>query len=55
MLGRKSDNEPGGASPGSYQSSGSYESPVHNTGKMDEHIPAAISASQDSAEDDLPF
>lgn len=56
MLGRKSDNEPGGASPGSsYQSSGSYESPVHGSGKIDEHIPATISASQDSAEDDLPF
>ncbi|UKJ07579.1 single-stranded DNA-binding protein [Solitalea lacus] len=52
MLGRKSDNEP--VNGGSYSSSGTYES-SQNQGKVDEHIPAAISASQDSPDDDLPF
>ena len=48
MLGRKSDNEPFNGGAGSYESN-------HNVGKIDDHIPAAISAVQDSPDDDLPF
>ncbi|MCO4293385.1 single-stranded DNA-binding protein [Solitalea sp. MAHUQ-68] len=51
MLGRKSDNEPVN---GGYQSTGTYDG-SHGTTKVEEHIPAAISANQDAPEDDLPF